>query len=241
MATSVDQKLDYLGRGVDGRTPRDTWLDALNTYSASKVQDIHTGNKNIKIMKVNTGNCEKNENRELNAGGSLSVTAHESFQLGGKLQVKRDTLHSETCRTVFKTTTVLTMVDDTSNDPNILGKPPTHYTNYERELSQFILEHIEAQQDKQHVEASGSDTGKPIRDLKGKDPVARLDDYLKDLRGRKKIETSQRLWEELANACCAFLDKYKFTHYVYNLKLGASSQELEETDNSRKATDVGVQ
>ena len=88
MAKSVDQKLDYLGRGVDGRTPHDTWLDALDMYSASKVQDIHPKNKNIKIAEVDTENCEMNEtsrNCEVNAGGTVNVAPHESFQLGGKL------------------------------------------------------------------------------------------------------------------------------------------------------------
>lgn len=249
MAASFDPKIDYLGRGVDGRTPPNTWLDALDKYSANKIWDIHQKNKNIEIMKVDTENCEQNErsrNCELNVGGSLSVAPHKSLQLGGKLQAKRDIRHSQTCRTVLKTMRVATMLDDTSNDPNILrrgGKSPTHYTKYERELSRFILEHTEVQQDKQHTQATtGTDrpTGKQIRDLKGKDPVARLDDYLRDLRARTKSDTSQLLWEELADACCAFLDQYKYTHYVYNLKLGASSQELEETDNSLKAIAVGV-
>ena len=245
MANCDHSKLDCLGIGLDGRIPQESWLDAL-CASNIKIREVHPQKQNIEIKKFDKRNSEVNEtsrNHALNAGGNLSAKPHESLQLGGKLQVKRDARHSKKSHTVLRTTRVVTMLDDISKDPqNFItrgSKPHIHYTKYECDLSRFILEYIEVEQDKQQVqEVTDSDTGKLVKDLKGNNPVIKLDEYVKSLKARREREVSQRLWEEIANACCAFLDKNKCTHYVYSIELGASSQESEETDNSSKAVSV---
>ena len=248
--SGVDMKshvYDYLGRGVDGRTPPETWLDALDAYSSAKIRNVHPKEENIFVKPVSQYkfqlNCQTKKS-SMNAEGNFNVKPHPVLQLGGKLTAKRDTSKMWKSHKTHHITRRVIMYDDTSKDPGTITRNGTHYTKYECELSQFILEHIGALQ-REAKEESATDEdetlGKEIADLKGEDAVAKLDDYLNDVRRRKKRESTQHLWQIIADACCAFMDERKYTHYVHNIVLGASSQESFDADHSSSAISGGVQ
>ena len=89
------------------------------------------------------------------------------------------------------------MHDNTSEDPGTIMRNNTHYTKYECELSQFILDHIgELQREAKNESAADEDMnlGKEIADLEGEDAIAKLELYLEDRRRRKKSESTQQLY-----------------------------------------------
>ena len=247
MAGVDSEKLKYLGKGVDGRTPPETWLTSLDTYSADSIRDLNPTHLNIEVKKVEKTNIEvvtETEEIDFNTETDVGIEPHPTVpvKLGWNLTAKLNIEKTSNSKLVWKTTKVVIMFDDTSNDPNIITrgcKPPTHYTKYERQLSQFILEYIAAkqkEQDSQAADSTGTDLGKKIKDLKGEDEVAKLDDYLNDVRARKETKSRQSLWQMVTNACTAFLNEEEHTHYVSNIVLGAVLRKAKTTTT----TDAGM-
>ena len=235
---------DYLGRGVDGRTPRESWLDALDAYSSEKIRNVHPKEENIIVTPVSQYKSEFNSQTKkssMNADVNLNAKPHSMLQLGGKLTAKRDTSKMWKTHKSHNITRRIIMSDNISKDPDTISRDDTYYSKYECELSQFILEHICELQRVAKEESEDENLGKEITDFKGEDAIAKLDDYLNDVRQRKKSESTQHLWQIVADACCAFMDAKKYTHYVHNIVLGASSQERFDEDHSSSDISGGVQ
>jgi hypothetical protein len=147
----VASKLDYLGRGVDCREPEQTWLEKLDDYGAEKIRDLDPSERNIienPVQKNKTESRNETTESKKRVEGSLKVTPHKGINLGGELKVKRDSSKTTKYREESRSTRIVTMRKDTSQDPDIVKRdgdgtnPPIHYSKYEKELSQFILEHI---------------------------------------------------------------------------------------------------
>jgi hypothetical protein len=245
MAQADDSKLDYLGRGVDCREPKNTWLDKLDSYGGGKIRDLAPSDGNIDPNPVTKSKTESgNETTEGKKGveGSVKVTPHRVLKLGGELKVKRDSSKTTKYRKDSHSTKIVTMIDDTSQDPHIIKRdgtnPPIHYTKYENELCQFIL--IDTKQTEESTKG-GEETsclGTMIKNLKGGDPVARLEEYLQYA---KSEELYQQACQTLANACCCFIEENRYTHYVRSITLGASQQKSDESQDSNCDTSGGVQ
>ena len=246
----VASKLDYLGRGVDCRELEENWLHKLDRYNTKKIRDFSEKDGNIIENPVTTNKTElRNETTESKkrVEGSVKVTPHKSINLGGELKVKRDSSTTTRCRIDSRSTKIVTLNEDTSQDLHIIKRegtdPPIHYTKYEKELSQFILDHIgtmqtEASTKGQGKEATATCLGKMIKDLKEGDSVARLDEYLQHARTQKEL--CQQTWQTLANACCAFIKEKPYTHYVKSITLGAIQQELYESKDSNHDVSAGI-
>ena len=240
-------KLDYLGRGVDCREPRETWLEMLDAYGADKIRDLAPNSGNVKQTPVQKNKTESsNETIESKKGveGNAKVSPHKAINLGGELKVHRDISRTTKCRIDSWSTKIVTMCEDISKDPNIInrgGDPPIHYTKYEIELSRFILEHIETMQTDTASEGKEPKClEKKIKDLERGDPVAMLEDYLQYARSNKEI--CQQIRQILANACCFFINKEKpYTHYVRSITLGAIQQESYESQDSNCDISGGAQ
>ena len=238
----VASKLNYLGRGVDCREPSDTWLDELDHYCTENIRDLDPNHGNIIVQKNKIES--RNETTESKKGveGSVKATPHRGINLGKELKVKRDSSKISKYQVDSRSTKIVTMRKDTSQDPHIIKRegtyPPIHYTKYEKELSQFILEHINAMQTepstKGREEAIATYFGKMIKDLKEGDSVARLEEYLQHARSQE--QSCQQIWQALANACCAFIQEKPYTHYVRSIMLGAIQQELDESQDSNRDT-----
>jgi hypothetical protein len=236
-------ELDYLGRGVDCREPKDTWLDKLDAHGGSKLRDLAPNVGNIIQNSVQKNKTEwRNETTESKKGieGNVKVTPHKGLRLGGELKVKR--YGSETTKKYGVhsfSTRIVTMRKDTSQDPDIVKRdgtdPPIHYTKYQKELSQFILEHIGTMQTEASTKGGEDATclGKMIKDLKEGDPVARLEEYLQHTRSEKELY--QLACQTLVNACCSFIKEKPYTHYVKSITLGAIEQDsgYKSQDSSR--------
>jgi hypothetical protein len=243
----VASKSDYLGRGVDSKEPKDTWLDKLATYGASKIRDLAPNDGNIIENPVNKEKKKLgNETTEGKKGveGSLNVTPHRVLKLGGELKVKRDSSKTTKYQEKSRSTRTVTMIDDTSKDPDIVKRdgtnPPIYYTKYEQELCQFILKHIDTKQTEASTKGGEEATclGKMIKDLEKGDPVARLEEYLEHARSAKELY--QQTCQTLANACCSFIAKKPYTHYVRSITLGAIQQKSYELQDSNHDTSGGA-
>jgi hypothetical protein len=246
----VASKLDYLGRGVDCREPEEKWLEKLDDYGAEKIRDLSPKDGNIIPNPVQKKKTEsRNEKTESKKGveGNVKVTPHKSINLGGELKVKRDSSKTTKYRIEIHSTRIVTMRKDTSQDPDIVKRdgtnPPIHYTKYEKELCQFILEHIDTMQTEASTkggeEATATCLGKMIKDLEKGDPVARLEEYLQHARSAKELH--QQTCQTLTNACCTFIKKEKpYTHYVKSITLGASEHESCESQDSNRNTSGGA-
>ena len=240
-------KLDYLGRGVDCREPKATWLDKLDTYSADKIRDLASNSENIKkgtLQKKNIESNEETEGSKKGAEASVKAKPHDSLKLGGELTVKRDNSKTTRYKIDSQTTKIIIMRDDTSQDPNIIRRDGGHhYTKYEQELSQFIIEYIDTNQREVSSEEAvdtGTSPGKLVKDLEGADPVAKIEDYLQDARANK--ESGQQMRQAVANACYAFMrDEKSYTHYVSSIILGAVREESHMSLDSSRETSGGVQ
>ena len=242
-------KVDYLGRGVDFREPKETWLDKLDRYATEKIRDF--SDESIKENPVTKKKKETGDNTtesKKGAEGSVKATPHSSIELEGEFKVKRDSSTTTKYEINEHSTMILVLKDDTSQDLNIIKRegtnPPIHYAKYETKLSQFILDDIDAMQTEASAkggeEATATCLGKMIKDLKEGDSVARLEEYLQHARSQK--ESCQQIWQALANACCSFINKkpYMYTHYVKSIRLGAIVEESEELTDSHHDTSAGA-
>ena len=116
-----------------------------------------------------------------NAEGNFNVKPHPVMHLGGKLTAKHDTSKMWMSHKIHHITKRVVMYDDTSKDPGTIMRNNTHYTKYECELSQFILDHIDELQREAKNESAADEEmnlGKEIADLEGEDAVAKLEVYL---------------------------------------------------------------
>ena len=236
-----DSKLNYLGCGVDCRKTRTALLEDLDNVEY-KIRELASNDGNIIRNRVLSNETEAmNETTESKKGveGSVKVTPYRSINLGGELKVKRDSNESKKYRKARHSTRIVTMNKDTSHDPHIVKRegtdPPIHYTQYEKELSQFILEHIETEASTKGGKVAMC-LGKMIKDLKGDDSIARLEELLQHARK----ELRQQTWQTLMDACCSFIKEKPYTHYVRSIKLGALRQELCESQDSNRNTSAGV-
>lgn len=245
----VASKLDYLGRGVDCREPEETWLDNLDHYNTKKIRDFSEKDGNIIENPVTKNKTEsRNETTESKkrVEGSVKVTPHRSINLGGELKVKRDSSTTTKYKIDSRSTRIVILKEDTSQDLHIIKRestdPPIHYTKYEKELSQFILDHIDAMQTEASTKGGkeAACLGKMIKDLKKGDSVARLEEYLQHARSEKEL--CQKIWQTLANACCSFINEkpYMYTHYVKSITLGAIQEESEESTDLNRDTSAGA-
>ena len=221
-------KLEYLGSGIDGRMPPESWLDTLDG-KRTKLREVDL-DKNIQITEVDktkSAQTSKSKKRSTKAGGHAGLKPHQSLGLEGKLTAMRDTSKYSKHSEFQKTTKIAWMIEETSRDPENItrareGKPPIHYTKYERELSGFILEHVEVKQEEERRRGTGATDIPPIKDLEGEDDVDKLNKYIHDLQSQPNSKSRQKIWQEIASACWMFLNKKRYTHYVDSIHLGAS-------------------
>ena len=243
----VASKVDYLGRGVDCREPKETWLDKLDHYGTEKIRDFSDGSVTeipVKKNKIESRN-EITESKK-RVEGSVKATPHRGINLRGELKVKRDSSKMTKYKVNSHSTRIVTLKDDTSQDLDIIKRegtdPPIHYTEYEKKLSQFILEHIGTMQTEASTKGGEEATclGKMIKDLKEGDSVARLEEYLQHARSQKEL--CQQIRQTLANACCSFINEkpYTYTHYVKSITLGAIKEESEESTDSHHDISAGI-
>lgn len=232
-------KLDYLGRGVNCREddPQKPWLDTLDASGADKIRGTTSENVLEKPVKINRkkSNDESAESKK-GAEGSVHAKPHESLKLGAELKTKRDTSKTTKYWREYQSTKIVTMLDNTSQDPDIIKRDGTHYTTYEKELSQSILDYIKIEQEKAGEAATC--LGKMVNDLEGVDPVARLENYIQDTRAKK--ESGQQIWQIIADACCSFMNEKPYTHYVSSITLGAALEQSYESQDSRHDTSGGL-
>lgn len=214
MATNEsDAKQDYLGRGANCRTPRNTWLNKLDIYRGNKV--VACDSKSVKVTPIAEKHLEAvNETNQCTKSGGcgMNIKPHECARLYGELTVNCSTSTTAKCQ---KKCIVTKKVAMTSIDPDILSKDggTQQCTKYERGLCEFILKYIEEMQKEQ------TDLGKQIADLKDGNPEDKLEKYLSDAKKSKEI------WQMVADACSLFLDETKYTHYVSCIGLGAVQHE----------------
>lgn len=151
----TEPRLDYLGRGVDCRTPPETWLDTLDHYSAEKIR--HINDKNINEMQISKkesrSKCSK-KTSTCQFKAKLHLKPHEVLKLGGELKAKQCVSNTDEVHINYHGSRVVTMLDDTSNDPDIITREGSHYIRYECQLIQFILKHIEREKHKANTKSS---------------------------------------------------------------------------------------
>ena len=249
----VASKLDYLGRGVDCREPEETWLDNLDHYTTKKIRDFSEGDGSITenpVTKKKTESRNETTESKIKVEGSVKATPHRGINLRGELKVKRDISKMPKYKINSYSTRIVILKEDTSQDLYIIKRegtdPPIHYTKYEKELSQFILDDIDTMQTEasakggEEATATATCLGKMIKDLKEGDSVARLEEYLQLARSQKELY--QQIWQALADACCSFINKkpYMYTHYVKSVRLGAIQEESEESMDSNRDTSPGT-
>ena len=213
----IDPKLDYLGKGVDCRKPSDTWLDELD--HADKIRDLAPDNIEVHpVVKRRRETRDRSTESKTEAGGSISAKPHESLQIGANFEGKRAISETTKYEIEIITTKIAKICKDAHKDPNtVISRDGTHYTKYEEELSQFILEHIE-------TEASA-------KDLEGANSVAKLGSYLQH--ARAKGESVKHIWQKIADACHSFMkEKMPYTQYVSSISLGAVRVESHESQDS---------
>ena len=124
-AVDVNNLYDYLGRGVDGRTPPETWLDALDQYSREKVRNVHPKEENISVKPVALYRSQsryKMNKSTTNAEGNFSVIPHPTVHLGGKLMAEHDTSKMWTSHKIRHITKMVVMYDDASKDPGTITR-----------------------------------------------------------------------------------------------------------------------
>ncbi len=194
---------DYLGRGVNCRTPNNTWLNVLDTYSG----DRPIAQEKIKIKVTDTAikHEEVVDETDQSTTGveiGMSITPHECASLFGDLTVKRYTCTMIKHREMLKVTKVVRIASKECK-------------KYEQDLCDFIIKSIEENQEEQ------IDLGKQLINQNSKD---RLTEYLSDVKKSKDART----WQTVADACSSFLDEKKCTHYVSCIKLGAKRHEATE-------------
>lgn len=222
-------KLEYLGRGVDCRTPRNTWLSILDACDGNKI--VPHDRKNVKVTTVaakHSDSVDKTSQCSKGGGCSLSIKPHECAKLVGELTVNRSTSTATTHQNKFIITKMATM---TNINPDILGKDRSiHCTEYERWLCEFILKHIGEMQKEQHELTDHTDLGKTISTLKARNPVDKLEKYLSEAKESKEASSRKQIWQTVADACSLFLDETRCTHYVSSIVLGAEWCESTETE-----------
>ena len=203
----LDAKLDYLGRGVDCRSPRNTWLKTLDTYSDDKIASCNS--KSVKVTPIKEKRLEAvDETNQCTKSGrcGLNIKPHECAKLLGQLTVDRCTSRATKC----KKKCIITK-KATTDGPDILSKDggTQQCIKYERDLCEFILKYIEEMQKEQ------TDLGKQIVDIKDGNPEDKLEKYLSEAKKSKEI------WQTVTDACSLFQDERKYTHYVSCIGLGA--------------------
>ena len=233
----VASKRNYLGRGVDCREPKETWLDNLDRYTTEKIRDFSDESVTENpVAKKKTESRDETTESKKRVEVSVKATPHRSINLGGELTVKRDSSMTTKYKIDIHSTKILTLEGDGTDPPS----------KYEEKMSQFILEHIDAMQTKANTkggeEATATATclGKMIKDLKEGDSVARLEEYLQHVRSQE--ESCQQIWQAVADACSFFINKrpYMYTHYVKSVTLGAIEEESEESTDSHHDTSAGT-
>ena len=234
----AEPRLDYLGRGVDCRTPHETWLDTLDHYSAEKIRNVNGKNINeMQTWKKESKSKYSKNGCEWQFKAKLQFKPHEVMTLGGELKAKRHTSNTKEIHRNQQSTRIVTMIDDISNDPDVITREGSHYTRYECQLIEFILKYIERQKHKANEKSSDTTGIEKIEDPQGDDAVAKLHDLI----ARTESQSQQKLWQIVADASCYFLQETKHTHYVYNIELGATLQQLEEIQKSDTDVSGGLQ
>ena len=239
---AADPKLphvDYLGKGVDCTTPSDTWLDTLDkSHRAEKIRRVNSEKIDVKPSVKNTSESVYNrEGRKKNVQASMHVKPHEVLKLGGHLKAERCTSNTKEVHRNQQRTRIVTMLDDTSDDPDNIIREGSHYTRYECKLIESILKYIERQKHKANKKSSDTTGIDKIEDPQGDDAVAKLHDLI----ARTESQSQQKLWQMVADASCYFLQDTKHTHYVHSIELGASRHKVEETHESGTDVSGGLQ
>ena len=191
----------YLGRGVDCRTPKDTWFDKLDNYTGDglitqKKMDI----TEIPIVTTREEAVDETDQSITGGEGGVSIKPHECASLFGKLTIVRYSCTATKHREMIKVTKAVKIT-------SIKCK------KYEQDLCEFIVKHIKENQEEQ------IDQGKQSTNCNPKD---RLEEYLS---AAKDPLSMRQMRQTVANACSLFLDKTKSTHYVSCAKLGARRNE----------------
>ena len=101
---------------MDGRTPPETWLSALDAYSHEKIRNVPK-EENISVKPVSQHKSEfscHTKKSTTNAEENFNVKLHPVMQLGGKLTAKHDTSKIWMSHKIRHITKRLVMYDDTS-------------------------------------------------------------------------------------------------------------------------------
>jgi hypothetical protein len=198
---------DHLGRGINCRIPKNTWLNALDTCSGGKL--IAQDKMIIEVTPFVATHEEAVDETDQSTRGvefGMSIKPHECASLSGDLKVKRYTYNMIRHREMLKVTKVARIAS-------------IERKKYEQDLCDFIIKSIEENQEEQ------IDLGKQLTNQNSKD---RLTEYLSDAKKSKDDSSLSRTWRTVADACSSFLDEKECTHYVSCIKLGAKQHEATE-------------
>ena len=214
MATEMSLEIDhtllrYLGRGAQ----EDSSLEKLG----NNIWGLPLTEEYIEVASQATNRSEFTNTTSKSTKGAeccAGVKPNECIKIGGGAKASRDSSKmKENGSTAISTKTATIRYTDMHGGGNAQADS-IHYAIYEQSLSEDVLKVIgNAQHDK-------GDFGKLITDLSGENSVDKLQDYIQDLKKWER-ESSQRIWQMVANTCCSFLVEKKYTSYVHSIELGA--------------------
>jgi hypothetical protein len=206
---------EYLGRGVDCRTPNGTWFNALDICSCGR--PITQDKIRVKETSFVTTHEEAVDHTDQSIKGvefELIIKPHECASLFGELIINRYTHTTTRHRDTLKITKIVEIIS-------------IECKKYELHLYEFIVKYIEEKREEQ------IDLGKQ---LTYRDPKDRFEEYLSGAKKSEDASSLLQMWQTVADACSSFLDETKCTHYVSCIKLGAKQHE--STDSKKYDTNI---
>lgn len=243
IATTLSQEIDptklrCLGKGVSCTMMRDYFLEMQYINASEDILGLPLKDGNIE---VNNSVAERSEiitwTKECMIGAEcrLRVRLNKSMKLGGELKMDQNTSKNTEYQMNVKLTKIVGIRDTSTHPGNNEWTDSVHSTPYEQHLSQHILNAIG---DKQHDEDG---FGKPIDLISGDNPVEKLVDYLQDVKKKGTESQDQKIWQVVANACCEYFQKRKYTGYVHSITLGAVEFTSKDIQKSSTSAKCGVQ
>ena len=208
-----------LGRAVDA-TNSFPWMNKTS-FQARIINEDHS---NI----IGTDECNVKEYFEEEVSSVLSqqattkLTIEEptnSLSIGIDAEMARsltETRKSVGERIVTRTVSFLSTFDD---PPVHELKKKTEPTTFEAQLSEWLLDRIRSQQERES-DAQGTVALISKMEETKLHPTAKLNEYFKSL------ETKSKETEMILRYCRDFIEHYGVTHYVYSMKLGAAEYEV---------------
>lgn len=232
MATSkiYEQKLLYLGRGVDCRKGHEEWLPKLEQYSGDQIRRIpHNYRENpLSFFSDTTNRSGKKTDAEI--GGKIRIQhgfIPIDLSTGFLVELNtKETAKAKKKRIINRTATLPNAVEDDPGAievPSNTGKFKVWHSEFEQNLCAYVLK----TNDTNFRELFQTDyPGIPQQD----DHTIPTFNNLIDCANKKKM--SEKFWQFVYDACISFLEEKEYTHYVYSITLGAERAESDSDEIS---------